>query len=110
MYERSVVFFVLRQSQTTPPGVFVSTGPPYNSVLTIIKSEWTGAKKPFPTNMLYIRLRTLATSSSPLNGFVIYKSAPCLNPHDLSNGVFLLVSKIIGMCRLTSEFLSFRHN
>src|SRR5437763_11035387 len=59
---------------------------------------------------LYTRRRTLSTSSSSLNGFVMYKSAPCRSPQDLSTGVLLLVNKIIGMCLLASRLLSLRHN
>src|SRR5579885_3412087 len=64
-----------------------------------------------PTNCThYTRRRILATNSSPLKGLVIYISAPCLSPHALSSGVFLLVNKMIGMCRLASMLLNLRHN
>src|SRR5438270_10557503 len=58
----------------------------------------------------YTRRRTLFTSSSSLNGLVIYISAPCRNPQDLSSGVLLLVNRIMGICLLASRLLSLRHN
>src|SRR5947209_9933475 len=59
---------------------------------------------------LYTSRRTLLTSSSSLNGLVMYISAPCRNPQDLSSGVFLLVNKIIGIFLLASRLFSLRHN
>src|SRR5579884_1094287 len=55
-----------------------------------------------------MRRRALFTSSSSLNGFVMYISAPLRNPHDLSNAVFLFVNKIIGICLLASRLFNLR--
>src|SRR5215469_9734952 len=58
----------------------------------------------------YTRRRTLLTSSSSLKGLVIYMSAPCRSPQDLSSEVFLFVNKMMGMCLLASRLLSLRQS